>query len=99
MKKEDLIKKAAERGIAIDETQAEKYVNLSDEELANIAGGGSNLCGFKHEVNGKNANSCRFYVPGATDSTTRSCYNCMNAVAERKGDGFVLYCTKEEAWQ
>jgi predicted Zn-ribbon and HTH transcriptional regulator len=39
MKKEDLIKKAAERGITIDETQAEKYINLSDEELENIAGG------------------------------------------------------------
>jgi DNA-directed RNA polymerase subunit RPC12/RpoP len=39
MKKEDLIKKAAERGITLDETQAEKYINLSDEELENIAGG------------------------------------------------------------
>jgi hypothetical protein len=36
VKKEDLIKKAAERGIAIDETTAEKYINLSDEELANL---------------------------------------------------------------
>ncbi|MDR0975056.1 MAG: hypothetical protein LBL80_05140 [Ruminococcus sp.] len=40
MKKEELIKKAAERGIDIDETAAEKLLHLSDEELANIAGGG-----------------------------------------------------------
>jgi hypothetical protein len=48
MKKEDLIKKAAERGITIDETQAEKYINLSDEELENLevsggCGGGTEL--------------------------------------------------------
>jgi DNA-directed RNA polymerase subunit RPC12/RpoP len=36
MKKEDLIKKAAERGMTITEEQAEKYVNLSDEELENL---------------------------------------------------------------
>jgi hypothetical protein len=36
MKKYDLIKKARERGITIDETQAEKYITLSDEELANL---------------------------------------------------------------
>jgi hypothetical protein len=44
MKKSELIKKAAERGITLDETQAEKYINLSDEELENIAGGGDNPC-------------------------------------------------------
>jgi hypothetical protein len=42
MKTEELIKKAAERGVTLDEATAEKYCNLSDEELANldISGGG-----------------------------------------------------------
>ncbi|MDR0975055.1 MAG: hypothetical protein LBL80_05135 [Ruminococcus sp.] len=39
MKKEELIAKAHERGITIDEAQVEKYVKLSDEELDTIAGG------------------------------------------------------------
>jgi bacteriocin-like protein len=39
MKKEELIKNAAERGINLSEEQAEKYTNLSDEELENISGG------------------------------------------------------------
>ncbi|MDR0904502.1 MAG: hypothetical protein LBM59_07710 [Ruminococcus sp.] len=40
MKKEDLIKKARERGITLTDEQAEKYINLSEEELENIVGGG-----------------------------------------------------------
>ncbi|MDR0987604.1 MAG: hypothetical protein LBL98_07945 [Ruminococcus sp.] len=39
MKKEELIKKAARRGIAVTEAQAEKLTALTDEELENIAGG------------------------------------------------------------
>ncbi|MDR0904497.1 MAG: hypothetical protein LBM59_07685 [Ruminococcus sp.] len=45
MKKEDLIKMARERGIEIDETQADKYITLSDEELENLAvAGGIDRC-------------------------------------------------------
>ncbi|MDR0975045.1 MAG: hypothetical protein LBL80_05085 [Ruminococcus sp.] len=44
MKKEDLIKKAAERGITLDEAQAEKYISLSDEELENLAVAGGGIC-------------------------------------------------------
>ncbi|MDR0987613.1 MAG: hypothetical protein LBL98_07990 [Ruminococcus sp.] len=42
MKKEELIKKAAERGFALSELQAEKLTELTDEELENldISGGG-----------------------------------------------------------
>jgi hypothetical protein len=39
VKKEELIKKAARRGIAVTEAQAEKLTALTDEELENIAGG------------------------------------------------------------
>jgi hypothetical protein len=45
MKKEDLMKKAAERGITLSEEQAEKYATLSDEELENIdVSGGASVC-------------------------------------------------------
>ncbi|MDR0987615.1 MAG: hypothetical protein LBL98_08000 [Ruminococcus sp.] len=51
MKKEDLIAKARERGIDLSDEQAEKYINLSEDELENIAGGftvypngGANFC-------------------------------------------------------
>ncbi|MDR0987617.1 MAG: hypothetical protein LBL98_08010 [Ruminococcus sp.] len=37
MKKEDLIAKAAERGILLDEEAAKKYINLSEEELENLS--------------------------------------------------------------
>jgi rubrerythrin len=39
MKKDDLIKLAAARGITLSAAQAEKYTELSDEELENLSGG------------------------------------------------------------
>ncbi|MDR0975053.1 MAG: hypothetical protein LBL80_05125 [Ruminococcus sp.] len=101
MKKEDLIKKAAERGITLDETQAEKYINLSDEELENIASGGSGPCGFKQKVDPKKAINCIYYVL-CNDGTVRTCYNCAHADSERDdwaGSSFTLYCTNEAAWK
>jgi bacteriocin-like protein len=62
MKKEDLIKRAAAQGITLTEEQAEKYINLSDEELANIAGGGSGPCRNDRRVlDGNEAPNCPYY--------------------------------------
>ncbi|MDR0904208.1 MAG: hypothetical protein LBM59_06210 [Ruminococcus sp.] len=62
MKKEYIIKKAAECGITMDEKTADKYVNLSEEELENldISGGACGDGNAKTETDktetAKNAN-------------------------------------------
>ncbi|MDR0904499.1 MAG: hypothetical protein LBM59_07695 [Ruminococcus sp.] len=68
MTKEDLIKKAAARGITLTETEAEKYLNLSDEELENIAGGGPDYCLEK----------CSQGITEAKFWKTSTCTNCPN---------------------
>ncbi|MDR0975048.1 MAG: hypothetical protein LBL80_05100 [Ruminococcus sp.] len=64
MKKDDLIKLAASRGITINEEQAEKFTELSDEELENLASGGG--CIYKPDggVLGKqyDCRSCGYRV-------------------------------------
>ncbi|MDR0975050.1 MAG: hypothetical protein LBL80_05110 [Ruminococcus sp.] len=71
MKKETLIKKAAERGITLTESQAEKYVSISDEELENLdISGGRNIC----EDFGV---SCEKYVMRYS-GLERACRTCKN---------------------
>ncbi|MDR0987607.1 MAG: hypothetical protein LBL98_07960 [Ruminococcus sp.] len=98
MKKEELIKKAAERGVTLTETQAEKYVAISDEELENVAGG--LLCGFKREVTRAEqtrAETCPYFSRHYSHTTDFLCCRC-NFYFD---DGYPTvkhYCTKEEAW-
>ncbi|MDR0903698.1 MAG: hypothetical protein LBM59_03615 [Ruminococcus sp.] len=93
MNKESLLKKARERGITLDETQAEKYVNLSDEELENLAVSGG--CGDPPAdtriwgddlypstmivINDPNraASCCEFAQP-RTGTIVRSCEDCSS---------------------
>jgi bacteriocin-like protein len=99
MKKEDLIKKAAERGITLDETQAEKYITLSDEELENISGGGSNLCGFKQEItDGNKALTCKYYSVFDPKRSVQICGNCSHAMIDSETLS-SLWCTLEDAWK
>jgi hypothetical protein len=101
MKKEDLIKKAAERGITIDETQAEKYINLSDEELANLeVSGGCPTPGnvYKNAVTDSDANGCEFF-----DSKSllekQKCSNCKRAeVSTDESNNTKIYCTCSARW-
>ncbi|MDR0974265.1 MAG: hypothetical protein LBL80_01080 [Ruminococcus sp.] len=53
MKKEELIKKAASHGITLDDISAEKYKNLSDEELANLDISGGTNCDSDSKADNK----------------------------------------------
>jgi hypothetical protein len=95
MKKDELIKKAAERGITLDETQAEKYINLSDEELENL------------EISGgceKNEYSyCKGNVHG-TKVSKEACAHCMDYRKEkvsdnRFGDVEYAYICNTTGWE
>jgi hypothetical protein len=107
MKKEDLIKHAAARGITLSETQAEKYINLSDEELENIAGGTASCTekkGFRHYVQyPKRAQVCRFFEFNNTYVGAPNCQGCKHADVESATDGLgnpgvSIYCTEYDAW-
>ncbi|MDR0974266.1 MAG: hypothetical protein LBL80_01085 [Ruminococcus sp.] len=82
MKKEVLIKKAASYGITLDETQAEKYSTLSDEELANldISGGCKKDNSSEDDKNVRRAVGCSLFTaePG---TSWRHCGNCSNMYA------------------
>ncbi|MDR0975054.1 MAG: hypothetical protein LBL80_05130 [Ruminococcus sp.] len=82
MKKEDLIKKAAERGITIDETQADKYISLSDEELANLDIAGGKCARYNSNygltVYGEEADGCPYFEFKGSSSEI-SCFHCANA--------------------
>jgi hypothetical protein len=103
MKKEELIRRAAERGITIDETQAEKYVNLSDEELANleIAGGcGGNPPAYQLVPKDQAAN-CAYYekTGNPLKNSCQFCkHNCGSAYNDLLGVTQVK-CTNQAAWQ
>jgi hypothetical protein len=77
VKKEDLIKKAAERGIAIDETTAEKYIELSDEELANLEASGGCKKEFRTDEQKERmrAVNCSLFV-AKSGSSGVICTNC-----------------------
>ncbi|MDR0975051.1 MAG: hypothetical protein LBL80_05115 [Ruminococcus sp.] len=95
MKKETLIKKAAERGITLTESQAEKYLALSEDELANIAGG-ANDCTQKtnlpdcfgmvkdHKIEIINeaaaAAYCGLFSPEIKNPSNNFCSNCASSV-------------------
>ncbi|MDR0975052.1 MAG: hypothetical protein LBL80_05120 [Ruminococcus sp.] len=99
MKKETLIKKAAEHGITLDEMQAEKYLNLSDEELANIAGG-TNDCGrvkdgrrlFVNEAPG-----CKYFVPGRL-GVEANCRVCEHSESILEKYEWIYYCKNQETF-
>jgi rubrerythrin len=71
MKKDDLIKLAADRGINLSEKQAEKYTELSDEELENLAGGGEIKCRIND---------------GSVLGTLYDCRSCGNRVTVKDSD-------------
>jgi hypothetical protein len=77
MKKEDIIKKAAERGITIDDTQAEKYIILSDEELANLEASGGCKKEFRtdEQIDISRAASCGLFT-AKSGSSGVTCTNC-----------------------
>ncbi|MDR0904501.1 MAG: hypothetical protein LBM59_07705 [Ruminococcus sp.] len=98
MKKSDLIKKAAEQGVALTEEQAEKYVNLSDEELENLDIAGGGFCGFKKEItDGNKALTCRYYSVFDPKRSVQICGNCSHARIDSETLS-SLWCTLEEAW-
>jgi hypothetical protein len=108
MKKEDLIKRAREHGITLSETQAEKYINLSDEELENLAVAGGTPCtskiGFKKHVQyPKRAQVCKYFELNNTYFGAPNCEGCKHAEVESVWDGFgnpaiSIYCTEYDAW-
>ncbi|MDR0904496.1 MAG: hypothetical protein LBM59_07680 [Ruminococcus sp.] len=103
MKKDDLIKKARDRGIAIDETQADKYITLSDDELENLAVAGG--CGEDGKrVAPNEAKTCAYFVRRAdsTDSDPVKCNYCLHCYTkERTVRGLeysYCYCQSKEAY-
>ncbi|MDR0975047.1 MAG: hypothetical protein LBL80_05095 [Ruminococcus sp.] len=108
MKKDDLIKRAAARGITIDESQAEKYLTLSDEELENLAIAGGTPCsekiGFRKSVPyPKRAQVCKDYRLGNnTYFGPPNCIACTHAetapVTTQNGLETAIYCTNYDAW-
>ncbi|MDR0987614.1 MAG: hypothetical protein LBL98_07995 [Ruminococcus sp.] len=100
MKKEELIAKAAERGITLTESQMENYVAISDEELENVAGG--ILCGFKREITDQTiAENCSFFKRWYDDKRTTDflCCRCENLRSDMVKGVKKYYCINEEAWQ
>ncbi|MDR0975049.1 MAG: hypothetical protein LBL80_05105 [Ruminococcus sp.] len=109
MKKEELIKKAAERGVTLSEEQAEKYLTLSDEELANIAGGGScvkrddipqNSIRIDYPNHGYNCPGFIDKVP-KSDYPYRTCEVCGHSLSCFNGANLTqeLYCTNLSVWE
>jgi hypothetical protein len=99
MKKEDLIKKAAERGITIDETTAEKYVSLSDEELENInvSGGCEKPPDGSVYIEDKNrAKNCAYY--DREHYVTDTCTSCRSCVVVEEFPRVGVYCTNPAPW-
>jgi hypothetical protein len=96
VKKDELIKKAAERGITIDETQAEKYINLSDEQLTAVAGGAGTPPTFgevEYENGGVEINNPDFAAMICGEwsadpeypSSTHNCWSCFYRVNYKPG--------------
>ncbi|MDR0975046.1 MAG: hypothetical protein LBL80_05090 [Ruminococcus sp.] len=102
MKKDELIKKAAEHGITIDETQAEKYLNLSDEELANleIAGGKCGEIPPYQSVPNEKAATCPYYER-SRDALRNACQFCKHAYSVKAYafDTTEVKCTNQAAWE
>ncbi|MDR0987523.1 MAG: hypothetical protein LBL98_07530 [Ruminococcus sp.] len=72
MKAEDIMKKAAERGITIDAAESEKYVNLSDEELENLSVSGG--CPKDVNTSAPPVGNC----PKKSPPTVNYCEECDN---------------------
>ncbi|MDR0903699.1 MAG: hypothetical protein LBM59_03620 [Ruminococcus sp.] len=102
MKKEELIRRAAEHGISIDETQAEKYINLSDEELENleISGGACGDPPPPHQLFPvERAANCAYYEKTG-NPLKNSCQFCKYSGGTVNTDvGKVVKCTNQAAWQ
>ncbi|MDR0987621.1 MAG: hypothetical protein LBL98_08030 [Ruminococcus sp.] len=97
MKKETLIKLAAERGITLNEEQAESYINLTDEELENIAGAGKYVKDL-FPIYGTEANRCNSYKPKEYDETDMKCCYCEFYITKTDGCGnWNTYCWNESA--
>jgi hypothetical protein len=101
MKKEELIKKAAERGITIDETTAEKYVNLSDEELENLDVSGGGCTGSPFSKVSRD-NFCSKYVKGWDINlpTCKPCELCSKSLPVNDGTNptYCVYQCSETGW-
>ncbi|MDR0904209.1 MAG: hypothetical protein LBM59_06215 [Ruminococcus sp.] len=94
MKTEDIIKKASERGIILNETAAEKYIALSDEELTNLAVAGGKDCNDAYYVIEdleEEAKKCLYFEPSNKNLTTRKCNRCKY-VAINPSDYSKAYC-------
>jgi hypothetical protein len=98
MNKEYLIKKAAEHGITLDETTAEKYTNLTDEELDNLqiaggCGGGSELPSLNDQME-ELAAKCPDYDPTywAVNNGKTSCKYCSHAMVIYDSPMSYLHC-------
>jgi hypothetical protein len=104
MKKEELIKRAAERGITLDETQAEKYVNLSDEELANLEISGG-ACGGEPPayqlVPPEYAANCPYYEKSANPmrNSCLSCRHSYGSIFDKMTSIEQVKCTNQAAWK
>ncbi|MDR0987610.1 MAG: hypothetical protein LBL98_07975 [Ruminococcus sp.] len=102
MKKEELIAKAHERGITLTELQAEKYIELSDEELENLEASGGELCpgnGFRKLVSGSEAVGCKFFDSITDNKQNIHCNNCKKVSLSTTGHSvYLIYCTCEEKW-
>ncbi|MDR0987611.1 MAG: hypothetical protein LBL98_07980 [Ruminococcus sp.] len=105
MKKEELIKKAAERGVVLDEAQAEKYTELSDEELDNlsVSGGGCGTPDGKKIDDKTYAAKCAYFNrKNNTPITVTYCIYCTNAETQLEGsfphNFTVAYCQCREAF-
>jgi hypothetical protein len=97
MKTDELIQKAAERGLTIDKETAEKYINLSDEELANlnIAGGEEDKCSEKTYAEISNLNEaerCTYFEAKNENLNNKKCNRCKYMVT-KSGEFGKAYCT------
>ncbi|MDR0904498.1 MAG: hypothetical protein LBM59_07690 [Ruminococcus sp.] len=105
MKKEDLIKKAHERGIAIDETQADKYIALSDDELENLAVAGGCNEKYRHKLDNINyAQTCTKFVSAKPSNEGLKCTYCTHFDTITLMPSLDIpivqnYCLCAEAWQ
>jgi hypothetical protein len=92
MVKEEIIKKAAEQGITLDETQAEYCINLSDEELEKLTvSGGAENRNWK-PVKEHDALNCNFFAPIGYNPP-RLCFRCHHSIDMY---GTLIICTHGE---
>jgi DNA-directed RNA polymerase subunit RPC12/RpoP len=83
MKKDDLIKLAAARGITLSAAQAEKYTELSDEELENLSGGTKDCISGKEMATAYDCRACGERVvildKDVPEGQPPTCPHCGNA--------------------